>query len=220
MPGIGTGAAIAIAAISGGATVASNIYSTRRAGEEQKRATEAQRASEEQALNEEAARRETEERRLAAEREQRRWEFEQIQAERQRMQELDMARWRDYIGVMQPFWSTGAGTFGTITDLLGVPGGGMGGAPPPMTAPISMGGGGRFPMDERLPGYQTGGGVAPGRTMAVPGARNIVKPYGRPAMPTPQRAGMSPVPGMSIQDLAMLMTKYGTQTPQGMMGTG
>ena len=125
---ITTGAILGIVLGSAGAQVASNVYGSKKAAGENRRAIEAQERIDRQAL-------EAQERAEAADRRQREWEM--------RMQiDQSQAQWDAYTQAMAPYWQTGHEAFGKLSGLLGLaqpapfeaPSSGGGAAPPPSAA--------------------------------------------------------------------------------------
>ena len=130
---ITTSAILGIVLGSAGAQVASNVYGSKKAAGENRRATEAQERIDRQAL-------EAQERAEAADRRQREWEM--------RMQiDQNQRQWDAYTQAMTPYWQTGHEAFGKLSGLLGlaqpapleVPSGGGGAGPPPSAGAFGSG---------------------------------------------------------------------------------
>ena len=111
----------AVLGISAAATAGTNIYSTKKAAGEDRRAIQAQERMEREALA-------AQERAEAAEREQR-------DREMQAQIALNQAQWDAYSRAMAPYWQTGHEAFGKLSGLLGLA------RPAPFEAPSSGGGG-------------------------------------------------------------------------------
>ena len=111
----------AVLGISAAATAGTNIYSTKKAAGENRRAIQAQERMEREALA-------AQERAEAAEREQR-------ERDRQAQIALNQAQWDAYTKAMAPYWQTGHEAFGKLSGLLGLA------RPAPFEIPSSGGGG-------------------------------------------------------------------------------
>ena len=111
----------AVLGISAAATAGTNIYSTKKAAGENRRAIQAQERMEREALA-------AQERAEAAEREQR-------DREMQAQIALNQAQWDAYSRAMAPYWQTGHEAFGKLSGLLGLA------RPAPFEIPSSGGGG-------------------------------------------------------------------------------
>lgn len=199
---LSTGAIIGIAAATSGAQAVSSIYGSRRAANTNDRSLQAGeradvRAAEESRLDREAQVREAREAReatLAYQRE----ESARREAARREAMQFDRDRWGDYTRIQEPHWNMGANALSSLSNMMGVGGGGgmgPGGPRPGMdprakmpTSPIQTAnlsammrqGGQRPPMSSRPPV-----GMSPGSQV-----------------PMPQQGG-----GMSLQDMMMLMAR-------------
>ena len=111
----------AVLGISAAATAGTNIYSTKKAAGENRRAIQAQERMEREAIA-------AQERAEAAEREQR-------DREMQAQIALNQAQWDAYSRAMAPYWQTGHEAFGKLSGLLGLA------RPAPFEIPSSGGGG-------------------------------------------------------------------------------
>ena len=111
----------AVLGISAAATAGTNIYSTKKAAGENRRAIQAQERMEREAIA-------AQERAEAAEREQR-------DREMQAQIALNQAQWDAYSRAMAPYWQTGHEAFGKLSGLLGLA------QPAPFEIPSSGGGG-------------------------------------------------------------------------------
>ena len=118
---LGTAAIIGLTLGTTGAQVASNVYSSKKAAGENRRAIETQERMEREALA-------AQERAEAAEREQR-------ERDRQAQIALNQAQWDAYTKAMAPYWQTGHEAFGKLSGLLGLA------RPAPFEIPSSGGGG-------------------------------------------------------------------------------
>ena len=120
---LGTAATVGVILAGAGASTAANIYGTRSAGRQNRRAQDLQaeesrlavrEAAEDRALAAEEARaqRGLEERRMAES--QARWTQAQAQ---------DQSRWQDYLRANEPHWNQGGRVLGNLFDLAGMSGG-------------------------------------------------------------------------------------------------
>lgn len=192
---LGTAAMIGIGLAS---SAASNIYSTRAAAGENRRAVEAQRASEQQMLENERLQREAE---MEWARQQQEWERQQLEYQRQ----AERAQYEAYVQAHTPFWNIGRDALNTAAGMLGVPGmPGGGGDPSQATNLMALAQGVGYappapPMSMFMPqgGPQGpappmgGQGMGPGRPMMGP-------PGMAPGMPGGSAAALAPMPRMGM----------------------
>ena len=134
----------AVLGISAAATAGTNIYSTKKAAGENRRAIQAQERIDREALA-------AQERAEAADREQR-------DREMQAQIALNQAQWDAYSRAMSPYWQTGHEAFGKLSGLLGLA------KPAPFEAPSSGGGGVPY----------GGGGVPPSSAPLFSDAAGVV----------------------------------------------
>lgn len=208
---LGTAAMIGIGLAS---SAASNIYSTRAAAGENRRAVEAQRASEQQMLENERLQREAE---MEWARQQQEWERQQLEYQRQ----AEQAQYEAYVQAHTPFWNIGRDALNTAAGMLGVPGMPGGGGDPsqatnlmalaqgvgyaPPAPPTSMfmpqGGpqGPAPPMAGGAPGVAAMGGPPPMGGQGMGPGRPMMGPPGMaPGMPGGSAAALAPMPRMGM----------------------
>lgn len=184
MPGITTAIALALAA---GGSAATSIYQSKRAGDSNERAIDAQAEADRRAQENE--RYAVDQQREEAELE-RRWYAEQEQARR----DYDQERWDDYIQVNQPYWAVGNQAFVKLSDMAGLPGGVAPGVPQVGSAPQGTSGPSRraLPPSAGLASLGRPSSIAPqGSRGAAVGGRGLVQP-------------MPSVGGLSMGDLVSL----------------
>ena len=103
--GLGLGAWLALGALTGGSTAA-NIAAQRSAANTNRRAIDAQAEEARLAIA-------AQERQAELDRGQRRWEM-------QRQREQNAAAWDAYLGIMNPYWQTGAAAHSRLSDIMGL----------------------------------------------------------------------------------------------------
>lgn len=221
---LGTAATVGLALGAIGGQTAANIYGTRTAGKQNKKAMEASERSDTRAadlearrLSEEAAAREAdraEERRNreASLAEERRWREDQAKLQREadaRKERLyneavgrDRERYQEYLKAWQPHWQSGSGVLNSLYDIAGFQGqrvnpAANAAALSPTSAPPTLGsvGPSDAPVSSTMPV-----GRSWGTDMGVSGggtsARYQPRQFAQMEMPTPR--------GMSLIDLAQM----------------
>lgn len=204
-PVIGKGMALLLGSIIG-AKVGTDIYATRKAGQQNTKALEAGERSDTRAS-------EIERERLAEERraldvqiaEKKRADdearkFEREEAARKKAQydaavAMNAQQWQDYLRINEPHWRQGAGVLGSLYDIAGA-GSAPAYAAPTQPAPMSAGAGG----GQSLPDIMTSG----------PTSRPQVEPRRGttfPTMPMPKSSGMS------LDQLMQLAAAGGSKMP-------
>lgn len=190
--------------ISAAASGAAQVYGTRTAGKQNRRAIEASERSDTRAAEIEAARAAEEKRRadleMANAAEERRIRKENYDIAVQR----DKERWQDYLRINEPMWRQGSGVLGSLYDIAGF--GGEGGAPayapPTQPGPMPAGGGGGPvtlpPSPTRPPGLDGRSPMAGGPGGIDPAGRWQNARATAPQMPMPS-SGQS-----SLTDLMQL----------------
>ena len=189
---LGTAAIIGLTLSTTGAQVASNVYGSKKAAGEGRRAIEAQERIDRQAL-------EAQERAEAADRRQREWEMRMEIAQ-------DQAQWDAYTQAMAPYWQTGHEAFGKLSGLLGLA------EPAPFEAPSSSGGAAPPPSAAFGPGTH---GLSRPASGAPPPARTAPRvgrgrEYAAQVMQMPAPRTVDPLAQLrSLTDLYAVATRGG-----------
>lgn len=139
---IGTTAALILGGLALGGQTAANIYGTRSAGKQNKRAQDLTAQSDTRAADLERARLAEERRALDVQLQFQRDESARKKAQYDAALAQDNSRWQDYIRINEPYWKQGAGVLGSLYDIAGMPGQAPGYAAPSRPAPLATGGGG------------------------------------------------------------------------------
>lgn len=185
---------LAIAALVG--STASQVYGTKTAGKQNRRALEAGERSDTRAAAIEAAR-VAEERRSLDER----LKFDREESQRKKeMYDLAVARddqrWQDYLRINEPMWRQGTGVLGSLYDIAGM--GGQAPAYAPPTRPSAGASMSAPDMSSRVP--------MAAASLTSPLARPPLRPSS-PAMMAAPRTGMSLDQLMQLASLASQMPK-------------
>lgn len=217
-----TSAIIATAAIAG-AGAGSQIYATRSAGKQNRRAQDLQERDSQRALEDAAA-----DRALAAEeaRAQRELEARRLTEAQDRWtqaQARDQSRWQDYLRANEPHWTAGGRILGSLYDMAGMSGGGQAmpnvqalAAASPDARRAAAPGPGPYspPREATVDGIAPGGPVSttPLMPRGVPArTRMAPRPYAMAARPS--GGGMSTQQLLSLVELANRGSGGGTITP-------